>query len=121
MHFYALFALPYGDPGSIQGIKLGYMLFLGLFILPVAFGLFTLGPRYISSAETGLILLLEAVLGPLWVWLVLSEVPRQGAVLGGVVVIVALVYNALAGSRAAKARSTAHDIPPPPKIPPRAL
>jgi drug/metabolite transporter (DMT)-like permease len=37
--------------------------------------------------------LLEVVLGPLWAWLGAGEVPAQSTVLGGIVVLGALVAN----------------------------
>jgi drug/metabolite transporter (DMT)-like permease len=48
----------------------------------------------IPAAEVALITLLEVVLGPLWVWLTLSERPGTGTLLGGAVVIVAVVVQA---------------------------
>ncbi|MBI1386603.1 MAG: EamA family transporter [Rhizobiales bacterium] len=95
-------ALFFGDPLSFDATQMGYMLLLGLVVLPLSFGLFTLGPRYISGAETGLVLLLETVLGPFWVWLVLSDRPEPTAVLGGAVVVTTLAVNAVLGLRAAR-------------------
>ena len=49
--------------------------------------------------EVSLILLLETVVGPFWVWLVLGEAPSQRAALGGAIVIAALAGHALAALR----------------------
>jgi drug/metabolite transporter (DMT)-like permease len=51
------------------------------------------GPRYIPASEVGLLLLLESILGPVWVWLVLGEQPGNSTLLGGVIVISTLVIN----------------------------
>jgi drug/metabolite transporter (DMT)-like permease len=51
------------------------------------------GPRYIPAPEVGLLLLLESILGPVWVWLVLGEQPGNSTLLGGVIVISTLVIN----------------------------
>lgn len=56
---------------------------------------YTIGARYIPSAHTALIYTLEAVLGPFWVWLVFSENPGQAAILGGLIVIAAVVGHVL--------------------------
>jgi drug/metabolite transporter (DMT)-like permease len=56
----------------------------------------TLGPRYISSAEVSLLILLESVLAPLLVWAILDENPGKWALAGGVVVIGALIVSNLA-------------------------
>ena len=63
---------------------------MGLFVLPISFALITIGPRYLPSPEVGLLMLLETVLGTLWVWLVLSEEPPLLTVIGGVVVLATL-------------------------------
>jgi drug/metabolite transporter (DMT)-like permease len=38
-------------------------------------------------------MLLESILGPLWVWLVLQEVPKNGTLIGGAIIIMTLVIN----------------------------
>ncbi len=90
----ALVALPLATPLSIQPDKWPYLLLLGLFILPVAFGLMYIGPRYLSAAEVSLISLLESLLGPLLVWWVLSENPGVYTLIGGIIIIIALALNA---------------------------
>ena len=55
----------------------------------------TLGPRYISSAEVSLLILLESVLAPLLVWAVVGEDPGPWALVGGAVVIGALFVSNL--------------------------
>jgi drug/metabolite transporter (DMT)-like permease len=47
----------------------------------------------IPAAEVALITLLEIVLGPLWVWIVLAERPALIVIIGGVVVILAVVLQ----------------------------
>jgi drug/metabolite transporter (DMT)-like permease len=39
--------------------------------------------------------LLETVLGPIWVWLVISEIPTAVAAVGGIVIIGAIAGNSL--------------------------
>ena len=47
-------------------------------------GMITLSPRYISAPEVSLIMRLEVLLAPFWVWLVLGEVPSiQTLIWGG--------------------------------------
>ena len=57
--------------------------------------LLALGPRYIGSAEAALLLLLESVLAPLLVWAVVGEDPGPWALIGGAIVIGALVVSNL--------------------------
>ena len=64
------------------------------FFIGIASWLLTLGPRYLSSPEVSLLILLESVLAPILVWLIIGENPGTWAVLGGFVVILALlVFN----------------------------
>ena len=67
---------------------LGHGAFIG-----AASCLLTLGPRYISSAEVALLVLLESVLAPILVWLAIGENPGRWAVVGGTVVVGALVVS----------------------------
>jgi drug/metabolite transporter (DMT)-like permease len=92
----ALLALPLASPLTATASDFRYLAISGLVVLPLGFGLLAVAPRYIPGAEVALITLLEAVLGPLWVWLALGEVPAPAAVLGGAIVIGALAVNSAA-------------------------
>jgi len=63
--------------------------------LATAFGLLTVGPRYISAPEVSLLMPLETVLGPLLIWWVIGEQPGETALIGGAVVICALTIHSL--------------------------
>lgn len=65
--------------------------------------LLTLGPRYISSAEVSLLILLELVLAPLLVWVVIGEDPGPWALIGGAVVIGALFVSNMIALRRRRA------------------
>ena len=95
----ALAVAPFATPFALSGGQAGLMLLLGLVLLPVAFGLMTLGPRYLPAPEVALVLLLETVLGPLWVWLVIDEEPSAHALVGGAVVISALIGHSILALR----------------------
>ena len=70
-----------------------------LVVVPISFNLITLGPRYLPAAEVGLLMLLETVLGPLWVWLVIDEYPGDLAMAGGALVVATLAGHAIASGR----------------------
>jgi len=96
----AAIALPFAQPFSISALDVWVLLVMGLLMLPVSLGLMFVGPRYISAPEVSLILLLEAVLGPLWVWWALGEDPGARTLLGGAIVLGTLAaYFALLLSR----------------------
>ena len=82
-----------------------YLFVNGGIIIPIALGLIAYGPKLISAPEVSLIMLLETVLGPYWVWLVLRErLPLQTFV-GGALVVTAILVNAWLGYKSE--RSTA--------------
>ena len=89
----AILILPLAAPLSVSQADMGYLLIMGLYMLPVATALLFLGPRYIPAPEVGLLLLLESILGPVWVWLALGEQPGNSTLLGGVIVLSTLVIN----------------------------
>ena len=91
----ALVASPFASYPEMSSSQWVYLIIGAGFILPVALGLLTLGPRYIPAPESAMLSLLETVLGPLWVWLVISEQPDANTVIGGVIVVGTLFLHAL--------------------------
>jgi drug/metabolite transporter (DMT)-like permease len=83
-----LFYLP------LQEFKQDWYLFLGhgAFIAG-ATCLLTLGPRFLSSPEVSLLILLESVLAPILVWFFLGEYPGEWAIFGGTLVILTLIVS----------------------------
>ena len=61
--------------------------------------LFTAGSRHVPAAEITLLSLTEVVLGPIWVWLGVGETPSQLTLLGGAIVLSAIVAQAIHGVR----------------------
>lgn len=59
-------------------------------VLPISFYLLSVAPRHTSAANVSLFLLLETVLGPLWVWMALGESPTPRMLAGGAVVLTSL-------------------------------
>lgn len=90
----ALVLLPFVSPFGVVAEQWLLLLCHGAFIA-IATCFLTLGPRYISSAEVSLLILLESVLAPLLVWAWIGEDPGRWALVGGVVVIGALVVSNL--------------------------
>ena len=76
---------------TLESHQLFPMLLMVLIVSPIPFVLFILSLRYISAAETSLIMLLESILGTFWVWLVLSEKPSMQTTLAGSLVIGTLI------------------------------
>lgn len=67
----------------------------GAIIVPLGLGLIAWAPRYIPATQVGLFLLLQTVLGPLWMWLFLSVAPSENALIGGAIVLACLIANSI--------------------------
>jgi drug/metabolite transporter (DMT)-like permease len=87
---------PFASPGSADGTDLILLAALGITQIGLGFVFLTIGARLIPAGEVALITLLEIVLGPLWVWLFLSERPAAATLIGGTIVLAAVVLGARA-------------------------
>ncbi|HWK64967.1 MAG TPA: DMT family transporter [Rhizobiaceae bacterium] len=72
-----------------------WIIFNGAVIMPIAFFCLANGPKYTSGPEVAMFYLLETVLAPVWVWLVFSEAPSRSSLIGGTILIAALVCHSL--------------------------
>jgi len=94
-----LIALPFALPFSATPRDLLLLAFLGVTQLGLPCMLLVLASRSLLAPEIALLGLLEVVLGPLWAWLGAGEVPAESTILGGSVVLGALVANELYTAR----------------------
>ena len=97
---FAAIALPFSRPTEVGEMQIVWLLLMGFAVLTPATVLITLGPRYIAAPEVALVVLLETVLGPLWVWLAIGEAPSNLGLIGGAVVLAALAVHAIVSLRA---------------------
>ena len=79
---------------SLHDIFLGFL--AGFFQLGFGFIFITIGARTTPSAIVGIVMLTEAVLGPLWAWLFVNENPPYLVLIGGCIVISAVLLQFLA-------------------------
>ena len=89
----ALVAIPFADPASATGSSLVIAICFNLIGLPLALALILRGPAS-CGARGGLILLLETILGPTWVWIALGERPALQTALAGILILVTLAVHA---------------------------
>ncbi|MEM7731963.1 MAG: DMT family transporter [Pseudomonadota bacterium] len=72
------------------------MITTGALVLPLSFYLLSLAARHTHAANVSLLMLMETVLGPVWVWLAVGEVPTPRMILGGAIVLASLaIYLSL--------------------------
>jgi drug/metabolite transporter (DMT)-like permease len=99
----AAVAAPFASLESIPGTDLAIAALGGLIVLPVSLELIWRGPRYLTAPEVSLLLLMETILGPVWVWLALGDPPTLQAVLAGALILGALAAHAVLAQRALRA------------------
>jgi len=93
-----------GSPASVNGTDLVLLFLFGACQLAIGFILFTNGARLIPAGEAILLSLVESILAPIWVWVwpTLHEYPGDRALIGGALVIAAVIWNTLAEMGQAK-------------------
>jgi drug/metabolite transporter (DMT)-like permease len=83
------------------------VLYLGVVQIGLAYTLFTVAmARGVRSLDAGIVGYVEPVLNPIWVFLILGERPTQWALIGGGIIVAAVVSHMLLEAKHAR-RSTA--------------
>lgn len=85
-----LIAWPFAAPLSLGPQSWAALGVMGLLQMPLAMVLISTATRYLPSPEVSLFLLIETVLGPVWVWLAIGEQPPSLTVYGGAAVLAAV-------------------------------
>lgn len=95
----AVLVLPFADPLAVDAAGMGWLALSGLVQMPLGFLLFFSGTRWAAAAAVALTALLETVLGPIWVWAALGEMPDSLALIGGALVLGAISGNVVLAIR----------------------
>jgi len=99
----AAVTMPFARPMAVSAADLFYLLVFGSTQTGLAFLLLTKGSRLIPATESALISALETPLAPVWVWLAFGETPTRAAMVGGIIVLGAVVGHIVAESRSVPA------------------
>ena len=96
--FYSgIFSIIYGLILSESLVFTSYDILMGFFLgVPqLAFGFIciTIGSRTTPSTTIGLLMLTETLFAPIWVWLFLNEIPPLSVLIGGTVIILAIIIK----------------------------
>ena len=65
----------------------------GFFQIGFGFILITTGSQTTPAAVVGILMLTESVFGPLWAWLFINEVPPVSVLIGGGIIIFAIIFE----------------------------
>jgi drug/metabolite transporter (DMT)-like permease len=97
----SLVSLPFAQSiASVGAIDIALLAMFGLLQVGLGLTLFALGSRLLPSGQASLIATLETPLMPFWVWLAFQEVPASRALIGGALVMGAVVADIIGDSRA---------------------
>jgi drug/metabolite transporter (DMT)-like permease len=72
---------------SVSFYDLSLMILMGALAIGLGITLVTLAAPFVPSSEVSVLVLLESVLGPLWVWMFLKEAVSQSELVGGGIIL----------------------------------
>jgi drug/metabolite transporter (DMT)-like permease len=85
---------------SVNGTDLAIFAMFGFFQVALGLTLFILGSRLLPSGQATLVGTLETPLMPFWVWIAFDEVPASRALVGGTLVMAAVIADIIGDSQA---------------------
>jgi len=84
---------------SVSPHDLFLALLAGFFQIGFGFILITIGSQTTPSAVVGVLMLTEAVFGPLWAWLLINEIPPISVIIGGGIIIISILLQSFYGKK----------------------
>jgi drug/metabolite transporter (DMT)-like permease len=91
----AIIAYFVSDTITIDLYNLSVVAVMGLIITPYSRVLIFNGTKFINASEVSLLMIIETVMGPIWVWMVLKEVPSTYTFIGGGIILLTLIGNSI--------------------------
>ena len=91
----SMIAFFFCDELAIDFKTLIIVMFMGLVISPFSRVLLGNGAKYISASEVSLLMIIETIMAPIWVWIFLNEVPSSYTFIGGSIIVTTLIVNSL--------------------------
>ncbi|QKF65782.1 EamA/RhaT family transporter [Arcobacter venerupis] len=91
----SVIAFFFTDDLQIDSNTLLIIVIMGLLITPISRVLIGHGAKYISASEVSLLMLIETIMAPIWVWLFLNEIPSANTFIGGSLIIGTLIVNSV--------------------------
>jgi len=93
----AIVLIAIGSSFAISGWDLSLSLIMGAFTIGLGIAFVTWAASYLPASEVSILVLIESVTGPIWVWLFLNEGTTINALIGGAIVLGAVVLQTLRG------------------------
>jgi drug/metabolite transporter (DMT)-like permease len=92
-------AAPFINASDLSYQNLGMLCLMGLFQLALPYYIYSRAVGHLSALDASLILLLEPILNPIWVWIFIGEQPNPNSLIGGAIVISSVAARAILKSR----------------------
>jgi drug/metabolite transporter, DME family len=93
-------ALVPSAPGALTAFAAGFL------VMGLGFALFLRGAPHVPAAGQTVLAQMETIFGPIWVWLAFDEAPAMTTLVGGAVILAAVVWMAAVGAGPRGARAT---------------
>jgi len=105
-------AAPLALPITARAGDLAVLAVMGAIQLGAGCLLATAASRHLTATELGLLGLLEPILGPIWVWALMGEHPGRATLVGGAIVLAAVIANEALGAWRTRGRDAPTGLPP---------
>jgi drug/metabolite transporter (DMT)-like permease len=102
-------SLPFARPFDITRHDLVLLLLFGFAQLGIGLALFSIGAARLPATDVALLSMLEPIMGPIWVWIFVSEYPGIPALIGGSAVFIALAAHTVYAASKAGTADRLHD------------
>ncbi|WP_375137088.1 hypothetical protein [Arcobacter sp. CECT 8989] len=71
------------------------MIIAGMFVSPISRVLMGIGTKELPASEVSLLMIIETIMAPIWVWIVLKEIPANSTFVGGAIILITLLINSI--------------------------
>ncbi|MGQ9632480.1 MAG: DMT family transporter [bacterium] len=104
----AVFGLPFMFESMPNATSWGGLALLGTIQLGLPYILYSIAIKHVTALEAMLITAIEPILNPLWVFLLIGEVPGPFALLGGIVVLASITARLIIAASSKTAKYTSN-------------
>jgi len=101
----AILCLPFFFQQAPTAVEWGILFYMGILQIGLSFVIFSTAIKFVPALDAILIQALDPLLNPVWVFLVIGEVPGRWAMLGGFIVLTAVTIRNIYISRSKNARA----------------
>ena len=88
-------SLLFASSFAIDLYTLGILLIAGIMVSPISRVLMGLGTKNLPASEVSLLMIIETIMAPIWVWIFLQEIPAQSTFVGGGIILLTLILNSI--------------------------